>query len=112
MTEKRIPSGMEFHRQLSAYTLMAALACAPAAVYGQQNNNQDNQHQNNGAQHEVRQAGKQTKDAARNGGNTTKKATSNAYHRTSRTTKNAWTKTSNTAKGTVQGGKQGAQQPH
>lgn len=105
---------MNLHRQFSGYILTVALACAPPLIYGQQDNNQSNQHQSNSAkaQHEVRQAGQQTKDAARNGGNATKKGATNAYHHTSRTTKNAWTKTKSTTDGAVQGAKQGAQKPH
>ncbi len=84
--------------------LVAALVCGPA--YGWSQPAQDN-----GAKQDMKNAGHESKDAAKDTGSGVKKGTKKAYHSTKHGTKKAWHKTKNTTTGAVNGGKEGAKQP-
>lgn len=90
----------------------AALACSPMAVLGQSRDD-------NSAIQDMHNAGRDTKDAAKDAGhgvkkgtekgyNATKNGTEKGYNKTKRGTKRAWHKTENTTKGAVHGAKEGA----
>ena len=107
--------------QLSAlvpFFLGTALVCAPASGFSQPSNPS----QDNGAKQDMKDAGHETKDAAKDTGravdrgtekayHSTKQHTKKTYHSTKRGTEKAWDKTENTTKGAVNGGKEGARQP-
>ena len=95
---------MNTTRQISAFLLGAALACAPALAFSQSTDN-------SGAKQDMKNAGHETKDATKDAAQGTKQGTKKAYNATKNTTKKAATKTKNTTKGAVQGGKEGAKQP-
>lgn len=100
---------MTRHKTFSTFLLAAALACAPALALGQQNNGTDRDTHTAGQ--DMRNAGHDTKDAARDAGHATKKGTQKAYHKTKRGTRKAYNKTKNTTKGAIEGGKEGAHEP-
>ena len=67
-------------RHLGGFALAVALtATIPAATFAQTSDN--------GATHDVKKAGSETKDAAKDVGNGTKKGTKKVYHKTKRGTK-------------------------
>jgi hypothetical protein len=100
---------MTRHKTFSTFILAAALACGPALAIGQQNN--DTKRDTNTAGQDMRNAGHDTKNAAKNAGHATKKGAKKAYHKTKRGTKKAYNKTKNTTKGAIEGGKEGAHEP-
>lgn len=57
------------------------------------------------------QAGRDTKNAAKDTGRATKNGAKKGWSKTKHGTKKAWKKTKNTTKGAYNGAKQGAQQP-
>ena len=63
------------------------------------------------AKHDMRDAGRETKNATRDAGRSAKEGTKHAYHSSKRDAQKAASKTKNTAKGAVNGGKAGAKQP-
>jgi hypothetical protein len=112
---------MKTNLQVPALFLGAALMCA-APGWSQQSDNtapapattsQTTPAQDNGAQakQDMRNAGRDTKDAAHDTANGVKHGTRHAYHSTKRHAKKAWNKTKNTTKGAIDGAKEGAQQP-
>jgi hypothetical protein len=76
--------------QVSALFLGAALLCAPAPGWSQ----------DNGAKQDMKDAGHETKNAAKDTGHGVKQGT-----------KKAWHKTADTTKGAAHGAKEGAKQP-
>ncbi|MGB7133944.1 MAG: hypothetical protein WBD46_01560 [Acidobacteriaceae bacterium] len=64
------------------------------------------------AKQDMKDAGHDTKDGAKDAGKGIKKGTKKTYHTSKKDTKKAWHKTKNTTKGAVDGGKQGAKEPH
>lgn len=60
---------------------------------------------------DMRAAGHNTTDAAKDTGRGVKKGTKKAYHSTKKGTKKAYHKSKNTVKGAAHGAKQGAEQP-
>jgi Ni/Co efflux regulator RcnB len=97
---------MKTKSQLSALLLATALVCAPALTFSQPSAAQDT-----GAKQDMKNAGHETKDAAKDTGSGVKRGTKKAYHATKHGTKKAWHKTRDTTRGAVNGGKEGAKQP-
>jgi hypothetical protein len=87
--------------QVSALFLGAALLCAPAPGWSQ----------DNGAKQDMKDAGHETKNAAKDAGHGVKQGSKKAYHKTKSGTKKAWHKTADTTKGAANGAKEGAKQP-
>lgn len=109
--EKRILLYMKTNATFPALLLTAALVFTPALSLGQTTATQD-----------LKTAGHDTKDAAKDTGHAVKKGTTKAYdktahgtkkayHATTHATKKAAVKTKDTAKGAVEGGKEGAKKP-
>lgn len=118
--------GMKSQRYLTAIVLGAALVCAPALGWSQPS-------QDSGAKQDLKAAGHETKDAAKDVGHGVKKGTTKAVHATEHGTKKtvdatehgtkkaahatehgtkkAWEKTKSTTKGAVKGGEEGAKKP-
>lgn len=86
--------------------MTAALICGAAVGLGALAAAQDS-----GAKQDMKNAGHDTKNAARSAGHGVKQGTKKAYHKTKHATKKAYHKTANTTKGAVNGAKQGAKQP-
>jgi Ni/Co efflux regulator RcnB len=98
---------MKTKRQLSAFFLGAVLVCGPAAGWSQQSSPS----QDPGAKQDMKNAGHETKDAAKDTGRGVDQGTKKAYHKTKHATKKAWHKTKDTTTGAVDGAKQGANHP-
>lgn len=98
---------MTIFRNLSAFALGAALSVVPALAWGQQ----PYPGEDHTAKQDMKNAGHETKNAARDTGEGVKHGTQKAYHSTKQHTKHAWHKTENTTKGAVNGAKEGAHQP-
>lgn len=101
---------MKMMRQVATFVLGAALAggTALAAAVPQADQDQTTTHHNTAGQ-DMRNAGRSTKNAARDTGRATKRGTKKAWRKTKHGTKKAWNKTKNTTKGAVHGAKKGAQ---
>lgn len=91
----------------------AALACSPVMGLSQ--------HDDSGAKQDMRNAGHETKNAAKDAGHGVKRGTEKAYDKTKngteegydktkRGTKKAWHKTEDTTKGAAHGAREGAHQ--
>jgi hypothetical protein len=97
--------------------LAAALACTPALAIAGQSSARDT------AGQDVHQAGRDTKNAAKDSGravkngskdayNDTKHGSKKAWHSTKKGTKKAWHKTKGATKGAYNGAKEGAETSH
>ncbi len=104
---------MKSMRQFAAFVLGAALAggTAFAAAQPQAEQDQTTTHHSTAGQ-DMRNAGRSTRNAARDTGRATKKGSKKAWRKTKHGTKKGWNKTKNATKGAVRGGKEGAQNPH
>jgi hypothetical protein len=93
--------------QLSAFILGAVSLCGPGfGLFQPSSPSQDS-----GAKQDMKAAGHETKDAAKDTGSGVKQGTKKAYHVTKHDTKKAWHKTKDTTTGAVNGGKEGAKKP-
>ena len=90
------------------FTLLlgAALVFVPASVWSQQATSPDNS-----AGQDMKNAGKQTRNAAEDAGQGVKKGTKKACNKTKNGARKAGQKTKNTTRGAAQGAKQAAQKP-
>jgi hypothetical protein len=95
---------MKTRWHISAWLLGAALACGPAWAWSQQPYPGEEDHR---AKQDARNAGQEAKDAARDTGRAVKHGTQKAAHSTKRHAKRAGHRVRNT----VNGAKEGAQQP-
>ncbi|HEX4004862.1 MAG TPA: hypothetical protein VHX60_01680 [Acidobacteriaceae bacterium] len=82
----------------------AALLAAPAFAF-------PNPYAPQTASQDMKTAGHDTKDAAKDTGNGVKKGTKKAAHATKKGTKKAWHKTKSTTTGAVDGAKAGSKKP-
>jgi hypothetical protein len=98
---------MRIQRQLSTFFLGAVLVFGPAPGWNQQSSPS----QNSGTKQDMKDAGRESEDAAKDAGHGVKQGTEKAYHKTKHATKKAWHKTKDTTTGAVNGGKEGARQP-
>ena len=92
---------MKTNKLTVALLFGAALACTPVSGLSQS-------HEDNSAKQDMHNAGRETKNAAKDVGHGVKKGTEKGYDKTKKGTKKAWTKTKDTTKGAVHGAKEGA----
>jgi Ni/Co efflux regulator RcnB len=92
---------------ISALLLSASLACLPAIALSQQSYPGEE----NRPKQDMKNAGHDTKDAARDTGHGVKNGTQKAYHSTKRHTKHAAHRTGNAVKGGVNGAREGSHNP-
>jgi hypothetical protein len=97
---------MKMNWHFATMFLGAALAFGPSATWSQQTAPPPDS-----PKQDLKDAGRDTAQAARDTGHGVKQGTKKAYHSTKNGTKKAWNKTKNTTTGAVDGAKQGAKQP-
>lgn len=109
---------MKTKRSISALLLSTALACSPAIAFSQQSYpgeenrpKQDMKNAGHDTKDAARDTGRDTKDAARDAGHGVKHGTQKAYHSTKRHTKHAAHRTGNAIKGGVNGAREGSHNP-
>lgn len=101
------PETMQTQRTLTAKLLGAALVMASALGWSQPYSPT----QDNSVKQDVKVAGHDTKDAAKDTGHAVKTGTVKAAHATAHGTKKVWKKTKSTTKGAVHGAREGAEKP-
>ncbi len=97
---------MKSQRILSAMALGAALGFAPALGWSQTSSTPSH---DDGVKHNVKAAGHETKDVAKDAGHGVKRGATTAAHATENGTKKVWHKTKSTTSGAVHGAKEGAE---
>ena len=105
--DRRIPLCMTLKLRISTL-LAAALLCGPVVGWSLQSQPSPPQPT---AKQDMKNAGHDTKNAAKSTARGVKKGTKKAYHSTKRGTKKAYGKTKSTVKGAADGAKEGARQP-